>query len=283
MLVLSALLAAAPDARAAGPGPAGEPPSGRYIVRLRPGGLMGDVLTPLGVRPTFVYHTVLHGFAARLTSEQLDQVYTNPDVAYSGVIAGLDWIAAHVRRPAVANIFIGGARSSAVDDAANELSSLGVFIVAAAGDRSIDACDVSPASSPGTLAVAASSPGDTFAPGGNTGHCVDLFAPGVNVTSARMGGGISRATGSAFAAPYVTGVAALFKQAHGDASSSCSTGSPAKPPPASFAGSLPGCPTSCSAPAGSDRHARLRGRWCRAVCWGCRRGRRGGCRRWRGR
>ncbi|MFC4592496.1 S8 family peptidase [Sphaerisporangium corydalis] len=134
--------------------------------------------------------------------------------SYSGLIAGLDWVAAHAKPPAVANISIGGAKSFAVNNAANALSRLGVFIVAAAGDFDGDACDVSPAAALEVLGVAASTIHDTPALVSDSGRCVNLFAPGVDIISAGTGGGARRASGSAYASPYVTGVAALFLQTH---------------------------------------------------------------------
>jgi serine protease len=46
----------------------------------------------------------------------------------------------------------------------------------------------------------------------NHGKCVDLFAPGVNIPVAGNGGvsSMGNRSGTSFAAPHVTGVAALF-------------------------------------------------------------------------
>ncbi|GII79448.1 serine protease [Sphaerisporangium rufum] len=137
---------------------------------------------------------------------------------FGGMIAGFDWIAGHLRRPAVVNVSVSGLRSAVANDAAKTLSDLGAFVVASGGDQSGDACTASPGSASGVVTVAASSIEDAPAPGGNAGPCVDLYAPGVGIVSAAAGGGEARGSGSGYAAPYVTATAALLKQAYGDSS-----------------------------------------------------------------
>ncbi|MFC4592497.1 S8 family peptidase [Sphaerisporangium corydalis] len=134
---------------------------------------------------------------------------------FAGMIAALDWVAGTIQKPAVVNVSVGGQKSYAANDAANELAGLGAFIAAAAGDRSSDACEISPAGAPGIITVAASTIKDTPAPFSNTGPCVDLYAPGVDIVSSAKSGGLRRGSGTAYATPFVTGVAALLKQTYG--------------------------------------------------------------------
>ena len=139
--------------------------------------------------------------------------------ATSGIIAGVDWVAANHIKPAVANMSLGGGKSTALNTAATNLAGAGVFLAVAAGNENQPACNVSPASAAGVLTIAASDKTDTRASFSNYGGCVDLYAPGVAVTSTWLNGGTNTISGTSMASPHVAGVAALYK-AYGDASSS---------------------------------------------------------------
>ncbi|MFJ5136105.1 S8 family peptidase [Streptomyces sp. NPDC088707] len=138
--------------------------------------------------------------------------------SYSGMIAGLDWVAKNARQPAVLNGSLGGDRSVALNNAATALAAAGVLPVIAAGNSSKDACDVSPASAAGTVTVAASNVWDEETSFSNHGRCVEFFAPGQDIVSARMGGGSVAMSGTSMAAPHVAGVAALYKAQYPTAS-----------------------------------------------------------------
>ncbi|KAF4410227.1 MULTISPECIES: S8 family peptidase [Streptomyces] len=138
----------------------------------------------------------------------------------SGIVAGFDWVRQNATKPAVANASLGGGYSSALNSAATNLANSGVHLAVAAGNENQNACNVSPASAPGTITVAASDSADRKASFSNYGSCTDLYAPGVSVTSARMGGGSTAMSGTSMASPHVSGVAALYKSSYGDASSS---------------------------------------------------------------
>ncbi|MEV3949941.1 S8 family peptidase [Streptomyces halstedii] len=140
--------------------------------------------------------------------------------SYSGIIAGFDWVRKNAVKPAVANASLGGGYSSAVNSAAAALNNSGVFLSVAAGNSDDDACDYTPASAPGVISVAASDSSDRRASFSNYGRCTDLFAPGVSITSTRLGGGSTQMNGTSMASPHVAGVAALYKANKGDASSS---------------------------------------------------------------
>ncbi|MCX2970948.1 MULTISPECIES: S8 family peptidase [Streptomyces] len=140
--------------------------------------------------------------------------------SYSGIIAGFDWVRENAVKPAVANASLGGGYSSAVNNAASALNNSGVFLAVAAGNSNADACNYSPASARGVISIAASDSSDRKASFSNYGRCTDLYAPGVSITSTRMGGGTTQLSGTSMASPHVAGVAALYKGSRGDASSS---------------------------------------------------------------
>ncbi|MFD9293398.1 S8 family peptidase [Streptomyces sp. NPDC060030] len=137
---------------------------------------------------------------------------------WAGIIAGLDWIAQNAEQPAVVNASLGGPASSAVDDAFDALAAEGTLSVVAAGNEDQDACDVSPARADGVLAVGASDDRDRQATFSNWGTCVWLYAPGVDIVSAKLGGGSTTLSGTSMASPHVAGAAALYKEQHPDAS-----------------------------------------------------------------
>ncbi|MGW7441347.1 S8 family peptidase [Streptomyces sp. NPDC054849] len=133
---------------------------------------------------------------------------------WSGIIAGMDWVAKNAKQPAVLNASLGGDRSDAVNNAANAVADAGVLPVVAAGNSSVDACNVSPASAARVLTIAASNQWDEETSFSNFGACVSLYGPGQAIISAKLGGGSVALDGTSMAAPHVAGVAALYKQAH---------------------------------------------------------------------
>jgi subtilisin family serine protease len=138
----------------------------------------------------------------------------------TGIIRALDWVRTNAVRPAVANMSLGGGRSTALNNAANNLANSGVFLAVAAGNESQNACNVSPASAASAFTTAASDRTDRRASFSNYGSCVDGYAPGVSVKSDWYTGGTNTISGTSMASPHVAGVGALYKSANGDASSS---------------------------------------------------------------
>ena len=97
----------------------------------------------------------------------------------------------------------------------------GVTVVAGAGEAGADKCQpLQPVLSvPEAIVVGAMGPSGARASSSNFGACVDLFAPGVDVPAATAAGDTSQGllSGTGAAAAYVTGVAALYLEAHPDA------------------------------------------------------------------
>jgi subtilisin family serine protease len=130
----------------------------------------------------------------------------------AGVIAGMDWVAQNHIKPAVANMSLGGGASQAVDDAVTRMHNAGVVVAVAAGNDNSNACNYSPARAPAAITVGSTTNTDARSSFSNFGTCLDIFAPGSNITSAWMTNDTSTNTisGTSMASPHVAGVAALF-------------------------------------------------------------------------
>jgi len=142
----------------------------------------------------------------------------NGSGSFSGVIAGMDFVASNHAARAVANMSLGGGFSSAVNSAVARMTNAGVFLAVAAGNSNANACNSSPSSAASAYTTAASDINDRRASFSNFGSCVDGYAPGVSITSDWLNGGTNTISGTSMATPHVTGVGALYKATFGDAS-----------------------------------------------------------------
>lgn len=145
---------------------------------------------------------------------------------WSDVIEGVNFVTWHrgqagqEESPAVANMSLGGATNRAVDAAVRNSIRARVAYVVAAGNSGSDAGAYSPAGVAEAITVGATDQNDARAEFSNYGSLIDLFAPGVSIPSAWIGGDlmIANATGTSMASPHVAGVVALYLQNNRNAS-----------------------------------------------------------------
>ncbi|KAH3668230.1 hypothetical protein OGAPHI_001984 [Ogataea philodendri] len=133
----------------------------------------------------------------------------------SSVIAGLQFAVKHRKEsgnvPGVANLSLGAAKSSVLDDAVKAAYQSGLVIVVAAGNSNIDACNTSPAGSPFSYTVGAiDDTQDKIASFSNWGKCVNIFSSGVEVQSLSNSqtnlNKVQTLSGTSMASPVVAGV-----------------------------------------------------------------------------
>jgi aqualysin 1 len=154
--------------------------------------------------------------------------------ATSGVIKGVDYVTGEVvgpdgiagtaddKKPAIVNMSLGGGKKVTLNDAVRNSANNGVFYSIAAMNNGDKACAYSPASASrtwdgskwvydnGVTTVAAINSSEEEASWSNYGDCVDIWAPGVNVRSTKLGGGTTLRSGTSMAAPHVGGSGALY-------------------------------------------------------------------------
>ncbi|MEU3275055.1 S8 family peptidase [Saccharomonospora sp. NPDC006951] len=133
------------------------------------------------------------------------------------VVAGIDWVAENASGPSVANMSLGGGADEALDAAVRGAIEAGVTFGVAAGNESQDAGNTSPARVTEAITVAASDDADAQATFSNYGEVVDLYAPGVDITSAWHDGSENTISGTSMATPHVVGAAALYLADNPDA------------------------------------------------------------------
>lgn len=153
-----------------------------------------------------------YGVAKQATIHAVRVLGCNGSGSNAGVIAGVDWLAANAVKPAVGNMSLGGGDSAALDTAVQNVINSGVAMAVAAGNDSANACSGSPNKLPAAITVGSTDNGDGMSSFSNFGACLDLFAPGGDITSADYSNnsGSTVLSGTSMASPHVAGAIALI-------------------------------------------------------------------------
>ena len=132
----------------------------------------------------------------------------NGEGTWSDVIAGINHVVAKcsgvVGSLCVVNISLGSFGYNEIFNVAvSDAETKGVVVVVAAGNTNEDACSYSPASTTSAITVGSSTIADEKSSFSNWGTCVDVYAPGSDITSAWNSSPTSTSTfsGTSMASP----------------------------------------------------------------------------------
>ncbi|RSM86677.1 S8 family peptidase [Kibdelosporangium aridum] len=157
-----------------------------------------------------------YGVAKKITIVPVKVLSASGSGSMSTVIAGLDWITRNAKKPAVANMSLGGSANQALDDAVRRSIASGVTYGVAAGSSASDAGNFSPARVKEAITTAATNINDCVHTASNYGPLIDLHAPGVNITGIWNSSDTATTTltGTSFSTPHAVGGAGLYLATH---------------------------------------------------------------------
>ena len=175
----------------------------------------------------------IHGIARKARVYSLPVLTCLVPSSYKNIILALNHVVMRANsepdRRVIVSMSLIGPPSLCVNDAIKTVTQEGIVVITAAGNCLTDACRYTPSSSPDAITVGGTARNDllyatTFA-GSNWGRCVDIFAPGQDITSADFRGCTAETeckemcdresvmSGTSMATPIVAGAVALLLSA----------------------------------------------------------------------
>ena len=158
-----------------------------------------------------------YGTAKKVTIYSVRVLSCSNSAPWSVVLDGLEFVSRAIdarMRPAVVTMSLSGSFHASVNQAVSDLHRKNVPVVTVAGNGETDCCSRSPASSRHAITVAGTRHGDglyQIGLGTNFGRCVDIFAPGEQISGAShlCPNCTKRLSGTSMAAPMVAGLVAI--------------------------------------------------------------------------
>ncbi|RMD42830.1 hypothetical protein DV735_g2265, partial [Chaetothyriales sp. CBS 134920] len=166
------------------------------------------------------------GVAKKANVYAVKVLRSNGSGTMSDVVKGVEWAAtAHAEsvkaakagkkkgfKGSVANMSLGGGKSTTLDLAVNAAVNAGIHFAVAAGNDNADSCNYSPAAAKNPVTVGASTLADERAYFSNYGTCNDIFAPGLNILSTWIGSEYATnvISGTSMASPHIAGLLAYL-------------------------------------------------------------------------
>ncbi|KAH7327594.1 peptidase S8/S53 domain-containing protein [Rhizoctonia solani] len=156
-----------------------------------------------------------YGIATNAKIFEVKVLDANGSGAYSQVIAGVNWATSHFKQrnePGVATMSLGGPANKMLEEAIQNAIAHGFHFMVAAGNDNVPADTTSPANVEAANTIGAVDKNNQKASFSNHGKFIDLWAPGVDIESAWIGGPDAKNTisGTSMATPYVAGIAAVM-------------------------------------------------------------------------
>ncbi|MBL4614288.1 MAG: S8 family serine peptidase, partial [Magnetovibrio sp.] len=128
-----------------------------------------------------------------------------------GLMKSIDWLA--TQKVHAINLSIAGSDNKVVRRAFNLAKKSNLMLVAAVGNWGRSDKPAYPAAYDHVVAVTATKGTELIYSHANQGDYVDFAAPGVGIYTAQAGGGGKPQSGTSFAAPYITAMAAILTKA----------------------------------------------------------------------
>lgn len=155
-----------------------------------------------------------YGVAPKATIVPVRVATCRGGVSSTWIYRALEWILDNHPKgtPGVVNMSIAVRENSSINSLADKLYREGLTVVAAAGNyrNRVDACSLSPSSTPSVITVGSIDSNGYMTRISNYDSCVDIYAPGGYITSEDPNRSSRIRTGTSMAAPHVAGAAALY-------------------------------------------------------------------------